>query len=219
MNEFPSEQPPEAHGKQGSLRLTQAVHAFLRGELRPGDIALDATAGNGHDTAFLADLVGAQGSVLAFDVQERALARTAKRLLDAEKSNVELIQANHARMGDIVSASVRGQVAAIVFNLGYLPRGDKALVTETSSTLTAIFSALSLLRPGGVLSVLAYPGHPGGEQEACAVERALDALDPGKFRLERRPHPTQSFRAPRWFLVRARDPLSPEDTGCSHAVL
>lgn len=39
-----------------------------------GDTVIDATAGNGHDTVFLAQLVGRQGRVWAFDVQSSALA-------------------------------------------------------------------------------------------------------------------------------------------------
>lgn len=37
-----------------------------------GDIVVDATMGNGHDTQFLAELVGENGHVYAFDIQESA---------------------------------------------------------------------------------------------------------------------------------------------------
>ena len=41
-----------------------------------GDICIDATAGNGHDTLLLAELVGASGSIIAFDIQEQAVQET-----------------------------------------------------------------------------------------------------------------------------------------------
>ena len=56
------------------------AHAFLRTHVRPGAFALDATAGNGHDTLFLCRLVGAAGRVLAFDVQPQAVENTNARL-------------------------------------------------------------------------------------------------------------------------------------------
>jgi hypothetical protein len=60
-------------------------------------------------------------------------------------------------------------VAAITFNLGYLPGGNQMTTTRSDSTLTALRQSLELLRPGGVLSILAYRGHPGGREEALAV--------------------------------------------------
>ena len=44
--------------------------ACLRQVVQPGDTVIDATMGNGHDTAMLAELVGESGHVIAFDVQD-----------------------------------------------------------------------------------------------------------------------------------------------------
>lgn len=46
----------------------------------PGAVAIDATAGGGVDTLFLARTVGPGGHVYAFDVQQAALDRTRERL-------------------------------------------------------------------------------------------------------------------------------------------
>ena len=59
------------------------VHEFLRRTVKPGDFCIDATAGKGRDTVLLCRLTGDAGRVLAFDIQEAAVAQT-KGLLAAE---------------------------------------------------------------------------------------------------------------------------------------
>ncbi len=150
--------------------LTVLAHARLAQMLAPGDIAIDATAGNGHDTLFLARQVGPAGRVHAFDIQARALAATRERLAAASLTGrVTLYQAGHEQMRERLPPGLDGQVAAVTFNLGYLPGGDHALVTRPDTTLAALDQAVTLLRPGGLLSVLVYRGHAGGQEEAEAV--------------------------------------------------
>ena len=139
--------------------------------LRAGDVVVDATAGNGHDTEFLARSVGDLGKVYAFDVQAAALEATRDRLeRGGIFERVRLVDSDHAEMGERVTEEDRGAVGAVMFNLGYLPGGDKGLVTEPESTLEALGAALALIRAGGVVTVVVYTGHPGGEAEARAVE-------------------------------------------------
>ena len=160
------------------LRAVDFSHALLRERLYPGDVAIDATAGNGHDTHFLAQLVGRDGMVYAFDVQESAIAATA-RLMDrwgVPPSSYQLISAGHETMRDAIPARHHGQAGAVVFNLGYLPGSDKSVVTRPDTTLAAIEAALSLLRPGGILVTVLYTGHPGGMEEAEAVRTFAAAL-------------------------------------------
>jgi hypothetical protein len=58
---------------------------------------------------------------------------------------------------------------AVMFNLGYRPGSDKTLITRPSTTLSALESALALVLPGGVITIVAYPGHEGGRTEADAL--------------------------------------------------
>ena len=167
--------------------ITQQTHELLASRVR-GQLAIDATAGNGYDTEFLARLVGPAGTVWAFDIQAQALQRTAARLRESQitvelrlrdvpaelslantQSQVVCIEADHAEMNSHLPPGVRGQIAAIMFNLGYLPGADQSCITRTSSTLAALNAAWEWLASGGVLTVVAYPGHPGGEEEANAV--------------------------------------------------
>ncbi len=153
------------------MRLTERVHANLRKALQPGDTAVDATAGNGHDTLFLARQVGTEGRVYAFDSQAIALETTRQRLITSEAFlQCQLQQLDHAVGLARLLRDIRRAVAAVVFNLGYLPGADKALTTSTETTLPALDAAALLLRPGGLLCVTAYRGHPGGLEEAAAVE-------------------------------------------------
>lgn len=161
------------------MRLTQKVHQFLAEVLRSGDLAIDATAGNGHDTLKMAFLVGSSGEVWGIDIQETAIASTRARL-EAEglADRVRLVHADHARfLGD--PGLKEGQEAgALVFNLGYLPGSDKEITTRPETTIAALSAGLRLLKPDGILLVTAYRGHPGGLAEATAVETWGRSLDP-----------------------------------------
>lgn len=66
----------------------------------------------------------------------------------------------------------------VAFNLGYLPGGDKGVTTATPSTLAAVEAALEVVTSGGVVSVLAYTGHPGGLEEYEAVKQLIAELPP-----------------------------------------
>ncbi len=145
-------------------RVTEMVHELVSRRLRPGHAAVDATVGNGHDTLFLARCVGPGGRVEGFDIQPEAIA--AARSRTAGLPQVRLHCRGHEHMGEIAA----GPVEAVLFNLGYLPSGDKRVITRSDTTLAALDAALGLLSPSGLLSVVVYPGHPGGGEESDAVE-------------------------------------------------
>lgn len=134
--------------------------------------------GNGHDTLFLAELVGESGHVHSFDVQEAALAATRRRLMSAgiDAGRYTLRQEDHARLLTALPEQDIGRVAAVMFNLGYLPGGDHSVITTQSSTLPALEGAAAALRIGGVVTAVLYPGHEGGAQEAAAVQRWAEGL-------------------------------------------
>jgi len=159
-------------------RATVLAHEAIAEVLRPGDLAIDATLGNGHDTLFLARLVGEGGRVIGFDIQAKAVASSLTRLTEAGVAErVELIQASHAEMTE----RVKGQAGAVLFNLGYLPGGDPETITQRESTLVALAQGCTLLRSGGILTCVCYPGHPGGLEEAEAVLNWSQALDPSHY--------------------------------------
>ncbi|MCA9043480.1 MAG: 16S rRNA (cytosine(1402)-N(4))-methyltransferase [Planctomycetaceae bacterium] len=156
---------------------TELAQQAVADVMQPGDIVVDATIGNGCDTLFLAQLVGPAGTVFGFDIQSAAIQETQARISEFA-SRVTLFHASHAEMLSHLPQNIVGSVTAVMFNLGYLPGGDKKCMTTTESTLEGLRQALKLLRPGGILTVLAYPGHRGGDEEAAAVESFLDQNAP-----------------------------------------
>jgi len=134
--------------------------------IRPGDSVVDATMGNGKDTLFLAELVGESGHVYAFDVQQEAVARTRERVEAAGfEGRTTLILAGHETMAQHVPQGV----SAVMFNLGWLPGAQHIVTTKTETTLVAVEAALSLIAPGGVVTVCIYPGHEEGTRELHAL--------------------------------------------------
>lgn len=141
------------------------AHAFWAKVLSPDDFAIDATCGNGHDTVALAKLL-TRGKVFAFDLQERAIEKTRQRLIqEGLNERATLLHQSHENFPHILPESIR----LIVYNLGYLPGGDKSVTTKTPITLKSLQNALPLLKKGGVVFITLYPGHPEGEIEAAAV--------------------------------------------------
>ena len=154
-----------------------ARDALLRA-VQPGDTVVDATMGNGHDTLFLAEQVGAEGRVYAFDIQESALESTRQLLEEHGMSGRVTLQCrSHAEMAGAVPSGL----AAAVFNLGWLPGAVHAVTTRTETTLRAVEAALSLLNPQGLLTVCVYPGHDEGMRELNALTKWASHLDPRRF--------------------------------------
>ncbi len=164
-------------------KATEMAHRLVGERLKKRQFAIDATAGNGHDTLFLAEAVGSGGMVYALDVQKDALAAS-KKLLEKKGAakQVKLIEASHADLEGAVPEGRHGKISAVMFNLGYLPGGDKSLTTYWESTLPALRQALTMLKSGGLLSVVCYPGHPAGATEANAVARWVTTLDQVDYR-------------------------------------
>lgn len=147
------------------------AHVLATRALEPGDVAVDATVGNGHDTLVLARAVGADGRVFGFDVQAAAIEETRARLAsESVEKQVDLFQHGHEEMARVLPEACVGSVGAVTFNLGYLPGSASELTTTPETTLPALDAAVRLLRPGGVVTVVVYTGHEGGSKEAEAVD-------------------------------------------------
>lgn len=153
--------------------VNEFLHHILKIHLKPGDTVADCTAGNGNDTVFLAETVGPEGMVFAFDVQEEALARTAEHLDEKGMgTRCVLVHDSHAA---IDSYPVR-DLSAAVFNLGYLPGGNREIRTVPAITLEALEKAAGLMKKDGILAAVCYSGHAGGPEEAEAVTEFFRGL-------------------------------------------
>ncbi|WAA11774.1 tRNA (mnm(5)s(2)U34)-methyltransferase [Fervidibacillus halotolerans] len=156
-------------------------HSLLEQTIQPGDFVIDGTAGNGNDTLFLAKLVGKDGKVFAFDIQKEAIERTRKRLeMEKEIEQVTLFLSGHERMKQQIPKKYHGKIAAGIFNLGYLPRGDHSIVTKANSTIEAVKQLLEMLKPGGIIVLVVYHGHPEGKQEKDELLSFSKTIDQNK---------------------------------------
>ncbi len=170
----------------------------LEKALAPGDAAIDATMGNGHDTLFLCESVGPEGRVYAFDLQPAAVQRTEERLREAGVwGRAKLFCLGHEHMREQVPEPVR----AVVFNLGWLPGGDHSVTTRWETTHEALLAALDLLLPGGVLVVCAYPGHPEGDRERLELTAFLSGLSNRVYNVLHQRFLNASPGAPECFTV------------------
>jgi len=160
------------------FQITKWCHRFIREQVKEGDICIDATAGNGNDTELLCQLVGKEGKVYAFDIQDAALVKTRERL-EAKGLEAELILAGHEMMSSYISEA--GLISCIVFNFGYLPGGDHSKATGAATSIAAIRSGLELLRPDGIMSLCIYSGGDSGFAEKEAILQYIKALDGKKY--------------------------------------
>ena len=160
-------------------QISDWCHHFITEHVRPGDFCIDATMGNGYDTLLLSQLVGREGRVLSFDIQELACTNTKKRLQESNApDNYQLILDSHSHMKQYAKED---SVDCIVFNFGYLPGGDHQLATKSSTSISAIEQGLSLLKKGGLMSLCIYSGGDSGFEERDALLSYLKMLDSKKY--------------------------------------
>jgi tRNA A58 N-methylase Trm61 len=193
---------------------TKFAIAMVGKHVKKGDIVVDATAGNGNDTLALSNLVGEEGKVYAFDVQEEAIERTWNLLVESSsfcsigkealqiEGNTVLICDSHEKMSSYISET--GKVAAVVFNLGYLPSGDKSINTTAQSSVKAIDESLKILKKGGIVSIVMYPGTEIGEIERNEVLVYSQDLPPSEYHVCYCSFPNQSHMSPEilWIEVK-----------------
>lgn len=183
------------------LSLTEQGHHFIRQQLALGDVAIDATVGNGHDTLFLAQQVGKHGCVFGFDVQQQAIGSTQSRLaLALDYQNVKLIHGSHGEMAEKIDTRFHGKVKAIMFNLGYLPGSDKRIITQANSSLAAANAAVKILAVQGVLTIAAYPGHIGGDVETEQINSWCKELNSKQYNVQTLVS-SDKQTAPRLFVI------------------
>lgn len=148
------------------IKITELAHKIIE-EKKHINIAIDMTCGRGNDTLYLAKKAN---KVFAFDIQEDAIYSTSALLKANKIENVELILDNH----DKVSDYVKENFDVAIYNLGYLPQGNKDIKTTAFSTTDSLKQLLSLLSNEGIIIIVVYPHNP---QEGQAIEDLVLNLD------------------------------------------
>ena len=172
---FAAEGPQLVRRRTPDLTAVRFVQDFLAARLGRPRLCIDATCGNGGDTAFLCNLTAPAGRVLAFDVQPEAIRSTRTRLEQAgvPAERYELICGSHA---DLLQYVQPGTADAVMFNFGWLPGADHGVFSTAQSSIPALQAALQAVRPGGIVSAILYSGAVIGSEEKQAVLRFLRAL-------------------------------------------
>jgi 16S rRNA C1402 N4-methylase RsmH len=187
------------------ISLVNTAHHLIKEVLHAGAIAIDATVGNGHDTLFLVEQVSPLGQVFGFDIQAAAIESTHQKCLHTHNPEcLTLIHASHADMANRIPAHHHGNISVIMFNLGYLPGGDKTIITCTDSTITALHSASQLLSSQGIITIMAYPGHSGGDLETVHVKNWCEQLDDKHFNSRIIYSSENKVSAPRLFVIQKK---------------
>lgn len=135
-------------------------------------IAVDATCGRGNDTVFLARLFE---NVYAFDIQDEAIVSTIT--LINNNPFVKVIKDSHSN----ICTYVHDKIDAVMYNLGYLPNGDKNKTTMTDTTISSIKDVLKLLNADGIITIVCYPGHSEGLKESIELEKFLRTLNQKEY--------------------------------------
>lgn len=149
--------------------MQQFVIDYLCGNVLEDDTIIDATAGNGNDTLLLARLAS---FVFGFDIQKEALDNTKSLLEESGIENFKLILDSHENILNYVS-SFKG----VVFNLGYLPKGDKKITTKSSTTVKTLKNLTAQMKKDNFIIMTCYRGHEEGLIEANEVLDFVKSLD------------------------------------------
>lgn len=137
------------------------VHDRIR--KRKYDNGIDFTMGNGHDTLFLSEYCH---HVYSYDIQKEALEHT--KTLIKDKNNISLYLKSHELFDQDVDSFDVG-----IFNLGYLPGGNKEITTTYETTLRTLKKAVTCLCKKGVIYVVVYTGHDQGKESDGLMEYFL----------------------------------------------
>lgn len=169
-------------------RVTDLVKEILIRD-KDIDLAVDMTAGNGNDSAFILDVLGAK-ELIAFDIQEAARENTLNLL--GPRDNFTFILDSHAHIDKYINE----KIDLVVYNLGYLPNSDKTITTRADSTIKSLEKVLRLLRKKGRVLITIYPGHAQGKIEADKLDHFLEELDPKDFAILKLSYPNKKDISP-----------------------
>lgn len=158
-------------------RILPFARLLLEKAVQEGDVVIDATVGNGNDTLFLANLVGATGNVYGFDIQEDAIQTTSSKIKEHQLEQVTLFQTGHENMKDYIPSIHHRKVTGAIFNLGYLPGGNKEIVTKSATTIAAIEQLLEITSAEGIIVLVIYHGHEEGAIERDDLLQYVQKID------------------------------------------
>lgn len=149
--------------------ISELAHNIVKAHCPNTNLAIDATLGNGYDTDFLSRIFR---KVYAFDIQSDVIDQNKAKGL----KNVEYILDSHENFIKYITSA-----DCIMYNLGFLPGGDKSITTLASSTISSMQMATNILNSNGIISIAIYEGHQEGRREKDAIMNFVSTLPKNKF--------------------------------------
>jgi len=170
--------------------ISEIAHNILNTYVKEKNVAVDCTLGNGFDCDFLSETFN---KVYAFDIQQIAIDRYSKK----EKENVTLICDSHHKIDQYICE----EIDVVMFNLGFLPGGDRTITTKSETTLSCINEALKLLKSGGLMTIAVYIGHDEGKKESDILLSHLSLLPKNDFGVMVHTYLNRSRNAPYLIVI------------------
>lgn len=170
--------------------LCDLYHVIIKNYIKYKLTAIDATLGNGRDTDFLSENFE---KVYAFDIQKTAVDNYSNK----KKDNVVLINDSHSNFNKYVEEDVQ----CIVYNLGFLPGGDKSITTNAPTSLDSIKQGLELLSPGGYMFIACYIGHDEGKKEYSCINEYLYNLPTKRYGVMEQCFINRHNNPPKLFII------------------
>ncbi|GAA0077742.1 class I SAM-dependent methyltransferase [Clostridium sp. CTA-5] len=150
--------------------ISKLSHYIIKEFLNNKEIAIDATLGNGYDTDFLSNNFN---TVYAFEIQKCAC----DDYIKMKKDNVKVINDSHHLIKEYIFESVD----CIMYNLGFLPGGNKSITTQNATSLKSIKDGLEILNYGGIMTICIYRGHEEGKIEESCIISYLKSLPKNQY--------------------------------------
>lgn len=175
------------------------IDQYLEIFIEPNAIVIDATLGNGNDSYKIAQKMDQSGKLYGFDIQKEAIENSKELLqtLPQNRPEILLIEDSHANF----KMHVTEAVDFIIYNLGYLPKGDKEITTLAKSTLESVQAGLEILADNGKMLIAVYHGHDAGKAEKIALEDYLQTLNQKKFNVLKQQFINQKNNPPFIYLI------------------
>ncbi len=159
--------------------VVEVSHLFLNSFVKEGMIFLDLTCGNGNDTLHIGKLLKGRGRVYAFDIQEKAIKNTKKLLEDNDIKNYTLVLDSHRNVDKYIDFLIDGAV----YNLGYLPGGDKSIVTMGKEVISSLDYIGGVLKKGAIIILCCYLSHEGGMREYEEILSYITTLENKEYNI------------------------------------
>jgi 16S rRNA C1402 N4-methylase RsmH len=92
-------------GGRMNISVSDLSHIFIENLTDGSGIYVDATAGNGHDTLFIAKILKEDGYLYSFDISDKAVENTKKLLKEnnIQSGNIKIINDSHENTDKYIS--------------------------------------------------------------------------------------------------------------------